>query len=327
MIRLLFILPLLVLLSGCKTTPPNDVNGEAEYMKIYIKANIDSVLIYINNQFTGKYTPDTVVVKTRVNLIKLEKDGYSVLNQSVNVTKGGSTTFSFQLVPSGLSKNVLMENFSNVSCSPCVVTNAIIKNLQLKYEAGKLVVIKVPTNFPSPFDLFYTANKPDANARMSLYSIQTAPTVILDGTLWGVPSDSNSIISRIETRLAETPKFSVSVKDSISGGILFINVSVQNYDTTGLTFENLVLHTIVTEREINFSTPPGSNGETVFHNVMRKMLPSNTGSVIPLMVPGRKESFNFEIALASVWQSGQIKTVSFIQNKKTKEVLQSALSN
>lgn len=325
--RLLFILPLLFLLNSCKTTPPNDVNGEAEYVKIYISANADSALIYVNNQFTGKYTPDTVEVKTGLNTIRLEKEGYIGVNQSLNVQKGGVNSFSFQLAPAGLTKAVLMESFSNVSCSPCVATNGIITNLQQKYGASKLVVVKVPTNFPSPFDVFYTANKPDANARMALYNIQTAPTVILDGILWSVPSDSNSIISRIEMRLAETPKFSLSVKDSIGGGILYVSVTVQNYDTTGIVFGDLVLQTVVVEEEITFASPPGSNGETVFHNVMRKMVPGNSGSAMPVMAPGTKVIFNFEIGLAPGWQQGQIKTISFIQNKKTKEIMQSFVSN
>lgn len=325
--RLFFILPLLLLLSSCKTTPPNDVNGEADFVTIYIVANVDSALIYVNDQFTGKYTPDSVVVQTGINAIRLEKDGYSILNQSVNVQKGGTNSFTFQLAPAGLKKTVLMESFSNVSCSPCVVTNGIISSMQVKYGGSELVVIKVPTNFPSPFDVFYTANKPDANARMALYNIQTAPTVILDGILWSVPSDSNSIISRIETRLIETPKFSLAVKDSIGGGILYVGVTVQNYDTTGIVFGDLVLHTVVVEEEITFATPPGSNGETVFHNVMRKMLPENTGSSIPGMTPGKKEFFSFEVALSSAWQQGEIRTISFIQNKKTKEIFQTSLSN
>ncbi|MHC1738787.1 MAG: Omp28-related outer membrane protein [Ignavibacteriaceae bacterium] len=325
--RLFFILPLLLLLSSCKTTPPNDVNGEVEYVKIYIVANVDSALIYVNDQFTGKYTPDTLEIQTGRNVIRLEKDGYLILNHALNVQSGGVNSFSFQLVPAGLTKAVLMESFSNVSCSPCVMTNGIIKNLKLKYGASKLVIVKVPAYFPSPFDVFYVANKPDANARLVLYNIQTAPTVILDGVLWSVPSDSNSIISRIETRLTETPKFSLSVKDSIGGGILYVSVRVQNYDTTGIAFGDLVLHTVVVEEEITFTTPPGSNGETVFHNVMRKMLPGNTGSTIPWMTPGKKEYFSFEVALSSAWQHGEIKTISFIQNKKTKEIFQSSLSN
>jgi len=324
--RLPWILLFLFYLNGCRTNPPNDVNQETVFVKIFVTTNVDSALIYLNNQSTGKYTPDTLEVKTGLNTLKLEKNGYNLIEQSINIQMGGQTLFSFQMVPAGLKKTVLMENFSNVSCSPCVLTNSIIKNLLTKYGSEKLVVIKFPTNFPSPFDIFYTANKSDANSRMALYNIQTAPTVILDGILWSVPSDSNSIISRIETRLAETPKFTLSINDTISNATLLVKVTVQNFNTAGIIFEDLVLHTVVIEKEILFDVPPGSNGETVFHNVMRKMLPSNSGSPVSQLLPGSSEVFEFQTPLASAWQPEQLKTVTFIQNKKTKEIIQSTIS-
>ncbi|HEY6626359.1 MAG TPA: hypothetical protein VIZ21_05345, partial [Ignavibacteriaceae bacterium] len=58
------------------------------------------------------------------------------------------------------SKVVIIEDFANVSCNPCVISNKILESLtEITYGRSKLVAVKFPTNFPAPNDLFYLAAK------------------------------------------------------------------------------------------------------------------------------------------------------------------------
>ncbi len=102
------------------------------------------------------------------------------------------------------------------------------------------------------------------------------------------------------------PRFDVLVTASVSGGNYVVTVNVKliekyfssnqtvnlkageskalNFnlylDTTPINYSDLVLHAVVTETDIEFATPPGSNGETKFYDVTRKMLPSKEGTAI-----------------------------------------------
>lgn len=323
-----FIITLLftIFLNSCKTNPPSEIEIVVENVKVFISSNVDSAAIYVNDSFTGKYTPDTVIVKTGINSLKLIKDGYNTLTQQINIIKGGQASFNFALAPVGLQKIVLMESFSNVGCAPCVSTNSIINSLKDSYGYDKLLVIKFPTNFPAPNDVFYTANKTENNARIAYYNILSAPTVILDGVLKATASDSNNIKSKIDARSADTAKFVISVSDSIANNTIFIKTKVQNFAYTGSDFSDLILHTVIVEKDIEFATPPGSNGEKIFHNVMRKMLPDQSGTELVTIPVGGSNSFSFEQNIASSWQQQQLYIISFIQNKTTKDILQAGSS-
>jgi len=312
---------------SCSTNPPVDVDDSFEAGKLFITSNVTGASIYVNNNNTGKVTPDTISVPIGNVTVKIEKDGYIPSSKNVIVTLDSIISLDFTLLIANVTKIVLLEDFSNVSCGPCVGTNKAIESLK-KYAFGsRILPIRFSTNFPSPNDPFYTANKPDCNARMVLYAIQSSPTVVVDGILFPVSTDSNSIKQRIESRLTETPKFKITASDSVSGSEYFVKIKVENIDTTGLKFSDLFIHTVVTETEIEYTTPPGSNGETKFHDVMRKMLPSSSGENLSQMFPGSEVLLERQVSISSSWNISKLNTVVFIQNKTTKEVIQAVSTN
>jgi hypothetical protein len=204
-----------------------------------------------------------------------------------------------------------------------VTSNKIIEHLiNDTYGTAKLVAIKYPTNFPSPVDPFYLANKPDCDARMGYYNILFAPTTIIDGNLRPTSTDSNDVKAKIEQRLLQTPKFKIAVIDSFASNEYFIQIAVVVNDPIGLDFSKLVLHTVITETNIEFVTPPGSNGETKFYDVMRKMLPDKNGESLSVLSTVTSKTFERQFILNSSWAQSNINTVVFIQNKDTKEIYQ-----
>ncbi len=220
------------------------------------------------------------------------------------------------------SKVVLIEDFANVSCNPCVTSNKIIEKFSNEtYGRSKLVVVKFPTNFPAPNDLFYLAAKPICDSRISYYNVFFAPTTIVDGILRPVSTDSISVMAAIDTRLAFTPRFEVNVNANLEGDYI-IDVNVKFLDTTGLNMSDLIINAVITETDIEFDQPPGSNGETKFYDVTRLMLPSNEGTSIRQLIDQGEISYEFKDALLSSWNLQNINAVVYIQDKNAKEIFQ-----
>lgn len=320
----LLILGLVSVLVSCKTNPPTSSQQPIpQFGKVFITANVDSARIYLDGTLTDKFTPDTLIVSNG--------------NHTVEVVKENTP------------RVVLLEDFANVSCDPCVLSNRIIESLaNFTYGRNKLVVVKFPTNFPSSFDPFYLANPTDCSARRTYYNILFAPTTIIDGIDRPISTDSIDVMEAVDARLLNSPRFEVLVTDSISGGNYLINVYVKTVDkffpeekdfsiapnefksldfniemdTSSINFSDLGLHTVVTETDIEFSNPPGSNGETKFYDVMRKMLPSNTGESLSSIAQTGEGSFQRQVVIDPSWNQAHLNTVVYIQNINTKEVFQ-----
>lgn len=222
-----------------------------------------------------------------------------------------------------VNKVVLIEDFANVACDPCVTSNKIVESLtNVRYGPSKLLAAKFPTNFPSPNDPFYLAIPEICNARMLYYNIFFAPTTIVDGILYPISTDSLSVIEKIDERLALSPQFGVEVIDSSAGGNYFINVTLQQINTTGLNLDEIVLHTVITETDIEFENPPGSNGETKFYDVVRSTLPTMNGESVANIVQNGEVSYEIDETLSTAWNMNNVHTVVYLQNTVTKEVYQ-----
>jgi hypothetical protein len=245
---------------------------------------------------------------------------------SQDITPTGNITLKLKVDNSlnilAASKVVLIEDFANVSCNPCVISNIIIEKLTNEtYGRTKLVAVKFPTNFPAPNDLFYLAAKEICDARMSYYNVFYAPTTVVDGISKPISTDSTSVKAAINSRLSITPRFDVQVNAVLEGDYV-INVSVKFVDTTSINMDDLIIHTVITETDIEFEQAPGSNGETKFFDVTRLMLPSKEGSSVRQLIDQGELSFQFDDALLSYWNLEKINAVVFIQDKNSKEIFQ-----
>lgn len=224
------------------------------------------------------------------------------------------------------TKIVQLEDFANVSCTPCLISNKIIESLSKYSEfSDRLQVIKFPTNFPSPVDPMYLTAKEFCDFRMSFYQILFAPTIIIDGVLRPVPTDSNQIKSAIQQRLQTPSDFWISDSSEVLNNGLLINLNIETTNINRTDLENLILRIALVETEVEYSTPPGSNGETKFLDVLRTILPSKDGFKLS-EIKGQR-SIQFENSIDSTWNLNKIRAVTFIQDANSKEIIQSCLHN
>ena len=300
-----------------------DMEEIVDIGKVYVTSNENGAAIYLDGEDTSRLTPDTVTTGPGAHQIKLVKAFYQDISSDVTVIKDSVVTLHFDLVEEPVKTTVLLEDFANVSCVPCVTSNKIIESLtKYTYGPNKLVAIKYPTNFPSPNDPFYLANSEDCDARMSYYGILFAPTTIIDGTERPISTDSVSVKSAIDQRLQKVPQFRVHVSNNIVGQTYFTTVTIRVENGSGINFSDLVLHTVLTETDIVFATPPGSNGETEFFDVMRKMMPTYTGKSLSDINQAEDNLYTVQTTIDASWIIDNLQTIAFIQNNVTGEVYQ-----
>lgn len=323
MLKLIYtvILPLAIFISSCKTNPPTDVVIKDDYGRIFVSSNISGAEIFLNNVSTSKFTPDTITAKVGNQIITLKKQNYAQASFSINVMKDSVHVLQFILQPAA-NKIVLIEDFANVSCTPCVTSNLILEEVKNNYNDNEIAVIKYPTNFPSPIDPFYLANTAASGSKISFYNVFSAPSTRVDGMMKPISSDSTAIKDSINKRLNTAPKIVLELTDTTIGSVLSFVVKVTMIDTSGIDISKLVLNSILTETYIEYSTPPGSNGETKFYNIMREIIPSPAGTSLSSLMINVPSTFNLSTNINSSWNSSFLKLIVFVQNTSTKEVYQ-----
>ncbi len=222
------------------------------------------------------------------------------------------------------TRNVLLEHFTNNSASSVVNANLIVGTVASSMNRD-VININYHTNFPGA-DLLYNDIPADMSARVLVYGLTRVPYTVIDGgtrkQFAGIYDylvadlDSNEV----NKRSLISPDFMIEIDPVVSGGLLQVDARITALED--MDEENLTLYFAVTANEITTLTSP--NGETVFLNTLRKMLPDAGG--IKLSNKWSKgevyDSPDFSWKITNVYDSRDIRIVAFIQNNNTREIYQ-----
>lgn len=213
----------------------------------------------------------------------------------------------------------LFEHFTQASCGPCAAQNPGFESTILTPNPDKVRHIAYHTSWPG-VDPMNAHNPTEVATRVSYYGVSGVPDVYLGGNY----------------KNAQPGGFTqVDVDDYFSmGSPIKINISeVDMGATRDVTVEIITVGTVpsasykayvaVVEDPIDFSSPPGSNGETHFPNVFRKMLPSTAGSTYTPAAIGSSVTLNYTYTEDAAWNTANLKVIAFVQNSSTKEILNS----
>lgn len=220
---------------------------------------------------------------------------------------------------------VLVEAFSQASCGPCVTPNANLDAL-MQANPDKAVTIKYQVSWPG-VDPMNAQNPTEVATRVGYYGVSGVPSRALDGTITPVASVNQAAI---DTRYAVPAPVTMDMTHTINADFT-ANVSVTVNAPAVWNPTNTVLHVAMVEKNITFATAPGSNGETVFKNVMRKMIPNDQGSAVlaaNFATAGGSQTFNFNnIVLPNyIYNINEVRFIAWVQNVSSKEVHQAALT-
>lgn len=223
----------------------------------------------------------------------------------------------------GVQRNVLLEEWTSSTCSPCAANNPTIDGF-ISARFDSLVAIKYHMNWPSPGnDPMYAYNPAQANDRRFYYGVNAVPTVIMDGIVnpsypYNTPT---SLPNAYYPRKNEGTPISIDVTDTrLAGDTIQADIFVHVIAPLKAGQYYMRVHAI--ERKITYASPL-YNGESIFYDVFRKAYPTSLGTPIPNAVGTYNYTFKYKLDLPT-WVDSMIYTAVFIQDDLTKEVINSA---
>ena len=219
-------------------------------------------------------------------------------------------------------RRVLLEEFTNASCPPCALQNPGFHAV-LSANSQYVTPIKYQTNWPG-FDPMNVQTQTDVAPRVTYYGVTGVPNGRQNGSLEVFPL-SNVTAASIQAAYNTLTPVTMNLTHALNATLdsVIVNVSVTSDAALSGT---LRLRVAVTEDVINFDASPGTNGETEFYQIMRKMLPSSAGQTTGDFAAGETKTYTYKWKLAYFYDLNQMTVAAFLQNDATKEVFQSAIT-
>ncbi|HOZ81678.1 MAG TPA: choice-of-anchor J domain-containing protein [Bacteroidia bacterium] len=227
---------------------------------------------------------------------------------------------------------VVVEEFTGETCGPCAANNP---GFNTKLNANAFTIpIKYQNNIPSNGPNYYSYNTIDVANRTSFYANNYSPHAFLDGNVWDGNAGSFPVAT-LNSRVATTSPFTVDVTHSFSPthDIIYTHTVIRaTQAVTGLT--SLKARIAITEKDLYGYTSP--NGESHYSDVMRKMLPNGTGTILPAtwavgdsVVLDEQWTINVPTNIPTVFMPywPMLRAVAFVQNDATKEIMQGGRSS
>lgn len=218
---------------------------------------------------------------------------------------------------------VLLEHFTQASCGPCATYNPAAQEL-LDANPGKIVAIKYQTSWPG-FDPMNEHNPTQVQARVNYYSVTGVPNSVIDGNYFN-GSPANWGQSDIDYRYGIASPAEIALSYYISPNWDSIYITMTATAKSAIS-GNIKARIAVIENEIAWDVAPGSNGEKEFYSVMKKMLPTATGTDVPDLAVDETFTVTTNWKLENIYNETEIAVVAFIQDDGNKQVLQAAYSS
>ena len=219
---------------------------------------------------------------------------------------------------------LLFECFTNTGCGPCAQQNPALDAL-IAANADRVAAIKYHMNWPSANDPMYLHNTADNDSRKGVYNVTSVPHTVVDGIRFAnTPGGlSQNMVNNWLT--IESP-FEMRLSYEVDEAANTITVHVMGRASTAVE-GNVRLYVGVIEKEIHFNSAPGPNGERDFYSVMKKLLPTASGTSLGSMEAGDYFAYTFTWELANIYNNDQLDAIAWVQNHGTKEVYQACKSS
>lgn len=241
----------------------------------------------------------------------------------------------------------LAELFTGSGCGPCVAADLGFEGLLERYSRKDLVVLIYHLHIPLPDPMTNTATV----ERGKYYAVPGTPTPVLDG--FRLPSAGGNremtkgffdrVNPKIESQLELPAQAQLTLNGAVEGDTVKASVTVDEVKTPS---SDLKIHIVLTEEEIRYT---GENGVR-FHPMVVRSLGGKDAAGFALTASGpTKVEWTFDLKamteeikkyLESYEQAGHrgepftfsekkfqidpnnLSLVAFVQNMKTKDVLQ-----
>ena len=220
----------------------------------------------------------------------------------------------------------LVEEFSSNTCPPCASFNATfiprLIAMNTNMAGGSLAAVKYQMDYPSPgTDKSFNA---DGDARHTYYGVPGIPDAFLNGVNFGGSQ------ADLDAAVAQTAVMDIALDAVYSGNTVTATATVTPYANFPAGYK---LFIALVEDVYNDA---GTNGETEFHYIMRKMMSTSNGINLAAMTPGTSitETRSYNATFGNVTQNSfnlwgtsfeGNTVVAWVQNLTTGRIFQAAI--
>ena len=240
-------------------------------------------------------------------------------------------TLSKYIFVSTKQRKVLQEEFTQASCPPCFIHNPDYDILLAQNRIdGKVTMIKYHVGWPG-VDPMNDFNAAEAEERVMSMGVTGVPCAWSDGV--EVPACPSYFPGAplcltqqdIDSQAAIPTIFDIDIVTSKDGNDYNLSYSVTATNDFPLT--SFRVYAALIEDSIYYSSPPGTNGETEFPQVMRKMFPTTDGVMLPPLAAGQSFSQSFTTPILPDYLEHMLRVVVFVEDNETRIVYQSEMTD
>ncbi len=216
------------------------------------------------------------------------------------------------------TRAVFFEGFTSSTCPPCATQNPYMASY-LAQKGDSVISVKYHVGWPSPGnDPMYLANTVQNYDRRYYYGVNSVPYTRVDGLAFTQNySNHAGLNALVYPRLAIPTPISISIVDQrIPGDSIKSTITVTNLST--LPAGSYFVRVMALENRIIYSTPPGTNGESIFPHVFRRSYPTSQGTTHPLAAGTYTYIITYKIE--SAWVGNNMHTLAFVQEDNSKEI-------
>ncbi len=253
--------------------------------------------------FTTQWTPvkgtSALIEAQNVETVITQVNGNNDVNPGDNTIDADVNVH----VP-GTDRKPVLEQITSSTCPPCLPGNANVLAILANYQ-GEFSKINYQADFPGTGDPYYTS---EGGARRAFYGINSIPSMQTDGSIAFL--NSNSYTAQIFEDALAVPAFTdLTTEGSVT---TYVNASVVDgaivLDTTYRVKVSATISPLVdmpaglrlqmsVQEDLTFNNVK-TNGETEFHDVLKKMIPNENGTVLSAITSGSDltvtDSFDFQ---------------------------------
>ncbi len=231
-----------------------------------------------------------------------------------DLEENNEKTKTVSIASQSVQRMPLFEEFTSSTCGPCASFNSQFEPWCQQHD--DIAIIKYQMNWPGSGDIYYTE---EGGTRRYYYGVSGVPAFSGDGNLYS--ASMGNVNSFYNSSIAHGAMMEIEGSHEINNKVVSGSVTINPF----VSVEGVTLHVVVVEKETTGNV--GSNGETVFKQVMMKMIPNAEGTTINIE-DGTPFVFDYEQDLSNthVEEYDDLEVVLFVQYNPTKEIMQSAIS-
>jgi hypothetical protein len=213
---------------------------------------------------------------------------------------------------------VLLEEATNSSCQDCAKSNVKLQEFVGSHFGG-VISVRYHAWWPGDNDPMYVLNPSENKNRIrDYYGMYFVADYFLDGIDYGEPLDSLIMIDQMHHYLSKDAPVKIKINADINADS--VRATLRLIGVSPVTQTNLKFRIAVIERMVKYSSPPGTNGEVRFPDVMRKMLPDTNGYAVNNINPGEEITYFVSYPVDPQWKWQDLAVVSWLQSDENQQV-------